>query len=154
VEKTTQNIRDVMADLRPQVLDDYGLAAALRWLCERFFQRWDIDVDLETDTVEEIRLPEMVETALFRITQEAFNNVIKHACATHVSAAVVKGADFIQLNIVDNGQGFDPRAVRSSEKSQSWGLVNMRERSEALGGQFQIESELKKGTRLRVEIPL
>jgi PAS domain S-box-containing protein len=154
VEKTTQNIRDVMADLRPQVLDDYGLAAALRWLCERFFQRSGIKVDLETDTVEEIRLPEMVETALFRITQEAFNNVIKHARAAHVSAAVVKGAEFIQLTINDNGQGFDPRAVRSSEKARSWGLVNMKERSEALGGQFQIESELKKGTRLRVEIPL
>jgi signal transduction histidine kinase len=154
VEKTTQNIRDVMADLRPQVLDDYGLAAALRWLCERFFQRAGIDVDLETDTVEEIRLPEMVETALFRITQEAFNNVIKHACAAHVSVAVVKGAEFIQLTIADNGQGFDPRAVRSSEKAQKWGLVNMKERSEALGGQFQIESELKKGTRLWVEIPL
>ena len=154
VEKTTQNIRDVMANLRPQVLDDFGLAAALRWHCERFFQRSGIDVDLETGTVEKIRLPEMVETALFRIAQEAFNNVIKHACATHVSAAVVKSADFIQLTIVDNGQGFDPRAVRSSEKAQSWGLVNMKERSEALGGQFQIESELTKGTRLRVEIPL
>ena len=154
VEKTTQNIRDVMADLRPQVLDDYGLAAALRWVSERFFQRSGIDVDLKTDTVEEIRLPEMVETALFRITQEAFNNVIKHACATHVSAAVVKSAEFIQLTIADNGQGFDAHAVRSSEKARSWGLVNMKERSEALGGQFQIESELKKGTRLRVEIPL
>ena len=154
VEKTTQNIRDVMADLRPQVLDDYGLAAALRWVSERFFQRSGIDVDLKTDTVEEIRLPEMVETALFRITQEAFNNVIKHARAAHVSVAVVKSAEFIQLTIADNGQGFDPRAVRFSEKAQKWGLVNMRERSEALGGQFQIESELTKGTRLRVEIPL
>ena len=154
VEKTTQNIRDVMADLRPLVLDDYGLASALRLLCERFFQRSDIDVDLKTDTVEEIRLPEMVETALFRIAQEAFNNVIKHARAAHVSAAVVKSAEFIQLTIADNGQGFDAHAVRSSEKARSWGLVNMKERSEALGGQFQIESELKKGTRLRVEIPL
>ena len=154
VEKTTQNIRDVMADLRPQVLDDYGLAAALRWVSERFFQRSGIEVDIETDTVEEIRLPEMVETALFRITQEAFNNVIKHARAAHVSVAGVKCAEFIQLTIADNGQGFDPRAVRFSEKAQKWGLVNMRERSEALGGQFQIESELTKGTRLRVEIPL
>lgn len=154
VEKATQNIRDVMADLRPQVLDDYGLAAGLRWLSERFFQRSGIKVDLETDTLEEIRLPEIVETALFRITQEAFNNVIKHACAAHVSAAVVKGAEFIQLTVADDGQGFDLAAVRPSEKLQNWGLVNMRERAEFLNGHFQIESGPENGTRLRVEIPL
>jgi signal transduction histidine kinase len=154
VEKTTQNIRDVMAELRPQVLDDYGLAPALRWLCERFFQRSGIDVDLETAAIEESRLPEMVETALFRITQEAFNNVIKHAQAASVSVAAVKAAESIYVTITDDGRGFDASAGRSSQHLQNWGLVNMRERAEALGGQFQIESEPGKGTRLKVEIPV
>ena len=154
VEKTTVNIRDVMAELRPQVLDDYGLAASLRWYRERFSQRSGIKVDLETATIEDTRLPEAVETALFRIIQEAFNNVVKHARAANVSVAAVKTAESIQLTIADDGQGFDAGAGRSSQHLQNWGLVNMRERAKALGGQFQIDSELGKGTRLRVEVPL
>ena len=154
VEKTTVNIRDVMAELRPQVLDDYGLAASLRWYRERFSQRSGIKVDLETATIEDTRLPEAVETALFRITQEAFNNVIKHAQAASVSVAAVKAAESIYVTITDDGRGFDASVGKSSQHLQNWGLVNMRERAEALGGQFQIESELGKGTRLRVKIPV
>lgn len=154
VEKTTQNIRNVMGELRPQVLDDYGLPASLRWYSKRFSQRTGIKVDLETATIGESRLPEAVETALFRITQEAFNNVIKHARAATVSVAVVKTTESIYVTIADDGQGFDANAGRSSQYFQNWGLVNMRERSESLGGHFQIESEPGKGTRLRVEIPI
>ena len=154
VEKITQNIRDVMAELRPQVLDDCGLAASLRWYRKRFSQRTGIQVDLETATIEDTRLPEAVETALFRIIQEAFNNVVKHARAANVSVAAVKTAESIQLTIADDGQGFDAGAGRSSQHLQNWGLVNMRERAKALGGQFQIDSELGKGTRLRVKVPL
>ena len=154
VEETTVNIRDVMAELRPQVLDDYGLAASLRWFRERFFKRTGIQIELETATIEETRFPEMVETALFRIMQEAFNNVVKHARATTISVTAVKDAESISVTIIDDGQGFDMSANSSSQDLQHWGIVNMRERAEALGGQFQIESELGNGTWLRVEIPI
>jgi len=154
VEKTTVNIRDVMAELRPQVLDDYGLAASLRWYRERFCKRTGIQIDLETTTIEETRFPEKVETALFRIMQEAFNNVIKHAQATTISVTAAATAKTLAVTIIDNGQGFEMSTNNSSQDLQHWGLVNMRERAEALGGQFQIESEPGKGTRLQVKIPI
>jgi PAS domain S-box-containing protein len=154
VEETTVNIRDVMAELRPQVLDDYGLAASLRWCREQFYKRTGIHIDLETATIEETRFPENVETALFRIIQEAFNNVIKHARASTISVTAAITAEFLAVTIIDNGQGFEVSTNNSSQDLQHWGLVNMRERAEALGGQFQIESELGKGTRLQVKIPI
>ena len=154
VEKTTVNIRDVMAELRPQVLDDYGLAASLRWCRERFHKRTGIQIDLETATIEETRFPEIVETAIFRIVQEAFNNIIKHAQATKILVTAVKANGSLSVTIVDDGQGFDISANKSLQDLQHWGLINMRERAEALGGQFNIESEVGKGTRLLVSIPI
>ncbi len=154
VEETTVSIRDIMAELRPQVLDDYGLAASLRWYCEHFSKRTGIKVALETATIDETRFLEEVETALFRISQEAFTNIAKYARATNVSITVVTTAKSISMTITDDGQGFNVDDDRSSQHIQNWGLTNMRERAEALGGQFQIESELGKGTRLRVEIPV
>ncbi len=154
VEQTTVNIRDVMAELRPQVLDDYGLSASLRWYRERFHKRTGIQIELETATIDEYRFPDLVETALFRITQEAFNNVVKHARATTISVTAVKDDHFLSVTIIDNGQGFEMSAGNSQQDMQHWGLVNMRERAEALGGKFQIESEPGKGARLQVKIPI
>jgi PAS domain S-box-containing protein len=154
VEETTVSIRDVMAELRPQVLDDYGLAASLRWYSERFSKRTVIKVALETATIDETRFSEEIETALFRISQEAFTNITKYARATNVLVTAVKAAESISLTIVDDGRGFNVEDDRSLQYVQNWGLTNMRERAETLGGQFQIESGLGKGTRLKVEIPV
>ena len=154
VEESTVTLRDVMAELRPQVLDDYGLAASLRWYCEHFFKRTGIKIDLETASLEEARYPETVETALFRITQEALNNISKYALAANVSITAAQTTQCISVIISDDGQGFDVKRKNSSADMQHWGLVNMRERAEALGGIFQIKSALGKGTWLRVEIPL
>ncbi|MCD6389092.1 MAG: PAS domain S-box protein [Desulfobulbaceae bacterium] len=154
VEETTVSIRDVMAELRPQVLDDYGLAPSFRWYRDRFFQRTGIKVELETATIEDSRFPETIETTLFRITQEALNNISKHALAANVSITAVKGVESLSLTITDDGHGFDVSGNTSSPELQHWGLMNMRERAEALGGHFLIESKLGKGTRLLVEIPL
>ncbi len=154
LEETTVSIRDVMAELRPQVLDDYGLAASLRWYRERFCKRTGLQVDLDTAAIDEIRFPEKIETALFRIIQEALTNVIKHGRAARVFITAEKTAKTITLTISDDGQGFDMSGDNSMVDFQHWGLVNMRERTEALGGRFQIESDLGKGTRIRIEVPV
>ena len=156
VEETTEDIHDVMAALRPQVLDDYGLAAALRCVKKNFATRTGIKVDLETTSIENTRFPETIETALFRIAQEAMNNVVKHAQADTILVAASKDDEGISLTIIDNGKGFDVADTFSGSHKEllHWGLINMRERAEALGGRFQIESDLGKSTRLTIKIPV
>jgi signal transduction histidine kinase len=151
VEETTKTIRNVMSELRPSVLDDYGLTAALRWYGKRFSDRTGISIKLNMDEMS-FRLAETVESALFRITQEALTNVAKHANASELVLTFEESDGQFRLIIADNGKGFDYAAFSKAEVRTGWGILNMQERIQALGGKLQIDSEPGKGTNVSIEI--
>lgn len=151
IEQTSERIRDVMSNLRPSVIDDYGLFAAIRWYCENFLQRTGIDISVQGEELIP-RLPQSTETALFRIAQEALTNIVKHANASMVNVTLKALDGLVQLVIDDNGIGFDPARIHAAEQKPKWGVITMRERAEAIGGQMRVESGPGRGTRLLVEI--
>jgi PAS domain S-box-containing protein len=152
VEQTTERIRDVMADLRPPVLDDYGLVAALRWYGEKISRRINLPISVAGEEPNP-RLDSHVENALFRIGQEALTNVAKHAQASEVKISVDVERDSLRLTIVDNGVGFDPEHIMQPEIGGGWGLLSMTERAEAIGGQCRVLSSPNQGTQVTVELP-
>ncbi len=151
VEETVRSIRGVMDDLRPHVLDDYGLLAALHWYGEQFFRRTGLPMEVRGEELIS-RLPLEVETALFRIAQEALTNVAKHARASTVTVTLDETADVIRLSVADNGIGFDPAAVRRPRERPGWGLITMQERAEAVGGRLWVDSQPGRGARIAAEV--
>jgi signal transduction histidine kinase len=152
VEDTVTCIRDVMAELRPPQLDDFGLAAALRWYAERFSRRFGLATEVHCAELLP-RLPQNVETALFRVAQEALTNAARHSRGNHVTLSLEATSEEVSMVIADNGQGFDPRAFRQpSERAPGWGLLGMRERAEAMGGHLRVESGIGQGTRIIVDL--
>jgi two-component system sensor histidine kinase UhpB len=152
VEQTAERIRDVMAELRPPVIDDYGLVAALRWYGEKIARRIDIPITV-TGNEPEPRLESRVENALFRIVQEGLTNVAKHARATHVMIKVDEDDENLYLNLEDDGVGFDPQQITEQNARRGWGLLSMTERAQAVGGRCQIVSAHNQGTHITVEVP-
>lgn len=141
--------RRIAADLRPLVLDDLGLGAAIDWLVQSFSQRTGVACVLDLD--EELELPEPYATAIFRIVQESLANVGKHAGAKQVTVRVARDGDDMLLSVQDDGAGFrmtDPR------KPQSLGLVGLRERALLLKGKVTITSEPGQGTLVEARIPI
>lgn len=151
VVQTTELVRDVMADLYPSMLNDYGLLAALDWYGELISRRTGLVVVLETN-VAEARLPETVEFTLFRIAQEAFNNVVKHAQATQVDVNLSVDNHVICLTIADNGRGLEAGRLKDGAVRPSWGLLTMSERADAIGGRCWLESEPGQGVTVIVEV--
>jgi PAS domain S-box-containing protein len=151
VEQTAECIRDVMANLRPPVLDDYGLVAALRWYAAQFASWAGLNVTVQGEEYDP-RLAPPVETALFRIAQEALTNVAKHAQATEVVLTVTLKDGIARLVVIDDGLGFEPIALAEITKRQGWGLLSMSERARAVGGWCRIESCVGLGTRVTVEV--
>ena len=153
VNEVSEWIRDVMGELRPAVLDDYGLIAALKWYGQQFAARRDIPVQVVAPAAWPTLSGEC-ETALFRIVQEALTNAAKHAHATAIRIhAAVRGSTAV-LTIADNGVGFDAEASRPTDKRHGWGLVTMRERAEAAGATCRVASRPGAGTRVIVSMPL
>lgn len=153
VEQTTERIRNVLADLRPPALDDYGLLAALRWYSNLFSKRTDIAVTVVGEEPTP-RFAMRVENTLFRIAQEAMTNVAKHAQATQINVKVDWNHESLHLVIKDNGIGFDPLVSTGVNDGTGWGLLNITERAEALGGQCSVVSAPGKGTLVIVDVPL
>lgn len=154
--RALDGIRALIFDLRPSVLDDLGLFAALRWLAERQHKERGITVRCEFEEPER-RIPPEVETALFRVVQEALNNVARHAEADSVLIQIApRGDDRLAIEIEDDGKGFEPAEVEKPGPSgRGLGLMGMRERiEELLGGRLEIESAPGNGTRLLIEVPL
>jgi PAS domain S-box-containing protein len=151
---TVKELQSIIYDLRPALLDDLGLIPALRWYAEQRLQLQGVQVELEV-TGEPQRLSSEVETALFRIGQEAITNISRHAGARHVHIGVAFEADAVAIEVIDDGAGFDP-AVTLSEagRRRGLGLLGMKERAALLGGEFVVESEPDRGTRLRVCLSL
>ena len=151
VEQTAERIRDVMANLRPPVLDDYGLVSALRWYGEQFATRTAIAVIVEGEEPVP-RLDAQVENALFRIAQEALANAAKHAKARQVTVTIEVHNGTLRMVVADDGVGFDAARLPTPGVNRGWGLIIMRERAEVVGGIFRIESHPGGGTRLIVEV--
>lgn len=151
VEETARHVRDVMAELRPPVLDDYGLLAALRWYGANFTQRTGIPVTV-SGADSEPRLPQEVEIAIFRIVQEALRNTARHARASEVVLDVEPDGERTKVSIADNGTGFDLEAVLASEERDRWGVLTMQERAAAVGGQLEIKTEPGGGTCVTVVV--
>ncbi len=147
VKKIMILIRNIIAYLRPQILDDYGLAASILWFSERFSQRTKIPVVFKGGKIKQ-RLPHDVETNLFRIVQESLTNISKYANASKATITLEDSGKKIRLTITDDGLGFDP----SNANRKGLGLLGMRERVEAIGGILRVESSLGKGTRVIVEV--
>jgi signal transduction histidine kinase len=152
LDSTSGAIENVMSELRPPMLDDYGLLPALQWYANAFSGRTGIDTKVHGDEGIQ-RLPQASEIALFRIVQEALTNVAKHAHARHVDIHVEHtGAQFV-MSVSDDGVGLDPAAASTTSRRQGLGMVTMRERTQAVGGQFEIGSGHGRGTRLVVRVP-
>jgi len=149
VVETLQNVRRLAVELRPSALDDFGLEPALRRLGQSVKESGALDVQVETRLGSERLLPE-VETAVYRIVQEALTNVVKHAAAARVSIVVTRTPEKVALIIEDDGSGFDPSAARTA----GLGLLGMRERVQLLDGSLTIETTPGSGTTLAVELPL
>ncbi|MBV8081240.1 MAG: GAF domain-containing protein [Actinobacteria bacterium] len=141
------DVRRLTVELRPPALDDFGLQAALERLTTVLEERSGVQTELN---VAASSLPPIVETALYRIVQEALTNVVKHAHARSVSVVVAQGPSSVRCVIEDDGQGFSPDAVREG----ALGLVGMRERLHLLGGRLEIQATPGRGTTLVAELPL
>jgi signal transduction histidine kinase len=153
LESTTGAIENVMSELRPPMLDDYGLLPALQWYGNDFTQRTGIEVKIEGDERME-RLASESEIALFRIMQEALNNVAKHARAKCVDIKLARDNAHYIMSVADDGIGFDGGSGSKLRRRPGLGMVTMRERTQAIGGAFEVEAVSSRGTRVTVRIPV
>ena len=151
VEHITRQIRDIMAELHPPELEDYGLAVALETYAERAAARGNLELIADLPDLAPPPLPPDVRIALFRAAQEAISNVLKHANATRLEVSLEEREGSVHLSVEDDGQGFEPDAV-SQKEAPTWGLKIMRERIESISGKVQIESEPGGGTWVTFEV--
>jgi signal transduction histidine kinase len=154
ISKAIVEARRIAHDLRPTTLDDFGLIPALRILCQEFSKITGIKVKFQVSPSLE-RIDPKVEIAIYRIVQESFNNISKYAEATEVSLDLYRKESQVFVRVKDNGKGFDPDAVIKSKKAGGgFGLMNMKERAELIGGKVEIVSSSGTGTELLLEINL
>ncbi len=153
--QTLEEVHNLVTDLRPSLLDNLGLAAALRSQVQAFHKRTGVDASFHL-TGEKRREDPTIELMLYRIAQEALTNVAKHARANQVKVRLIFRPDRLCLRIRDDGRGFDTaKALDSSQKHrQAWGLLGMQERVSLIGGHFFIRSQLNTGTIIQICIPL
>lgn len=152
--RTLTELRAIIAGLRPSILDDLGLFPAIRWYARTALEPAGVRVQVEAPSGEPPLEPEQA-AALFRITQEAVSNILKHAGAGCASIRLLHGEGRVSLLIEDDGCGFDPaEAARSAVSLGRLGLPGLQERAELAGGALAIDSAPGRGTHLRVDIPL
>lgn len=152
--RALDGVHHLIAGLRPSVLDDLGLQAALRWMAEQSLKPAGIGLQYEVSGAD-CRLPGGVETAVFRVAQEAITNVVRHADAEMVTLLLEFGEGTVSVEIEDDGQGFDVQeGMKLREGGGGWGLMGMQERVALFGGEFSIDSAPGRGTRIRLAIPV
>lgn len=147
--QTIGEVRRIMADLRPSILDDLGIMPALNWLCREFettYSHFSVEKQIG---ISEDEIPDFLKIVMFRISQEALTNIARHSGASLVDLALQKAGGRVELTIQDNGRGFRP-----DEIVKGLGLSTMRERAELTGGTFSVESAQGKGTTIRASWPL
>ena len=153
-ENMLERTHQMTLDLRPHMLDDLGLVSTLRWYVGSLSDKLDINIKLKAVNLEERLTPEL-EIALYRIVQEAFTNIVKHAEAKNVLLNIKRLKSSVKLIIGDDGIGFNLEEVENRRKKEHGvGLLGMRERASLLKGTCTVESNPGEGTRVEVNIPL
>ncbi len=150
VRASLDEIRKIIFDLRPMVLDDLGIIATLKRYLADFQERHQLIVEF-TSPAEHSKRLKGLETAIFRVIQEALNNVVKHSEANHVHVKMEIAEEVVNIVVRDNGKGFE---VGTHYDDDSYGLMGMQERVELLEGKFKLNSEPGKGTQIFVQIPI
>jgi len=145
-----QTVRKIATDLRPGILDELGVAAAIEWMAKDFRDRTGITVKVKLHRVEKITNP-VLSTAIFRIVQEALTNVMRHAAASQVRVALERKGDTVVIEVKDNGIGIMEGQISGSK---SLGLIGIRERVRLLEGEVEISGKPGKGTLVRVTFPI
>jgi len=151
LDELSCKVANIISELRPPMLDDFGLGTALGCLAESVSKRHGIPVDVCADDSFP-RLEGEVESALYRIAQEALNNAVKHSGAQLITITLEGAGDQVHLVITDNGSGFDAGGSFGTARRPSWGVTIMRERAESIGGKFSLESAPGAGTTITVEL--
>lgn len=146
---TFQKVRNFIFELRPMMLDDLGLVPTVRRYSDAFKEQAGLDINV-TVTGNERRLEPYLEVMLFRAIQELLGNAARHSQATLVKIMLDLGDERVRVSVDDNGKGFDPDSI---QQSNSLGLKLIRERAEMLGGNFEIDSDVGKGTRISFAVP-
>jgi len=146
-DASVNSIRDISLLLRPSMLDDLGLIPALEWQARETSRRTGIDVRVSSENVDD-SLADAIRTCVYRVVQEALQNVARHSGAKHARIAVQQASGALSLTIEDDGKGFDPK------RTKGMGLLGMEERVKQLGGHLEVVSEANKGTTLRVSLPV
>jgi PAS domain S-box-containing protein len=155
IQQTVEEVRRIQMDLRPSLLDDIGILSTIGWFTREFQKVFTtLQIEKRIDILEE-QVPDSLKVVIFRVIQEALNNIAKHSKADLASLSLKKSDGKLELAIGDNGQGFDLDGVRSKESPEKgFGLSSMRERTELSGGTFSIESTIGKGTTIRASWPV
>jgi signal transduction histidine kinase len=146
-ERTVGTVRDIALLLRPSMLDDLGLVAALEWQGREVSRRSEIEVSVESENVSE-DLPDEYKICIYRLVQEALNNAVRHSQARNAKVRVSASGSGIAVEVGDDGHGFDPRRARGL------GILGMEERVKRLGGTLTVKSAAGQGAVLRAELPL
>jgi PAS domain S-box-containing protein len=149
IDDTIQTVKKICTELRPTVLDHFGLSAAIEWQAEDFQKRTGINCEVSFHP-EDIVLDQDISIVLFRIFQEALTNIMRHADATEVKASLKAKDGMITLEVIDNGKGITEEEITNSN---SFGLLGIRERVNFLGGNVTISGISNKGTAIKVNIP-
>jgi len=150
IDRTVVTVRRIATQLRPSILDDLGLIAAMEWQSEDFEKRSEIPTYFSANVLTLLVKPE-IATVVFRVFQECLTNVLRHAAANLVEANLMVDENRLELTIKDNGKGFNPSEI---ESKKTLGLLGMKERVLLIGGTYQITSEPGKGTLVRIIVPL
>lgn len=150
IEATIRSIRRIVTELRPSVIDDLGLNAALEWQSNDFAGRAGIKIKYK-NTFDDLNADSTISIGLFRILQESLTNIAKHAKAKKVIVDISKEKDILQLTVEDNGIGFD---TGIKETGLSFGLLGIKERTYMMKGDCSIQSQPGKGTKITVRIPV
>jgi signal transduction histidine kinase len=152
LRSTTAAIENVMAELRPPMLDDYGLISALQWYAKQFSDRTGIHIEVHGDETID-RMTSVAEIALFRVAQEALNNVAKHARATSVDITFARDECQYVMSVADDGSGLDVTALSAPRKRSGLGMITMRERMQAIGGSMEVQGSRGFGTSITLRVP-
>lgn len=150
IDTTVQAVRRISSELRPGLLDDLGLTAAIEWQAQEFCSRAGLRCHIRSEP-EDIILDQSRSIALFRIFQEALTNVARHAQATRVEVILEKNTETVEMEIRDNGKGITAEQLAAS---RSFGIIGIRERVYSLGGELRIKGALQQGTIVHVSLPL
>jgi signal transduction histidine kinase len=150
IDSTVSSIRRIATELRPSILDDFGLIAAIEWQIKEFERMSGIPCDFRTD-VSELEIDPEISTAVFRIFQEALTNIVRHANASTVDIVLSIENDGLSLTVIDDGIGIKPDELRNK---RSLGILGMKERAKLVGGTFEISPRGSVGAEVKLKVPL